>query len=77
MQKHKKILKRALLVIVLVFVAFFGFREIMSFVPDSDSVDTDSYDVQRRETQTLKTTDGATCGSSRRDEWSLWTKSFF
>ena len=64
MQKHKKILKRALLVIVLVFVAFFGFREIMSFVPDSDSVDTDSYDVQRRETQTLKTTDGATCGSS-------------
>lgn len=61
MEKHKKILKRALLVIVLVFVAFFGFREIMSFV--SDSVDTDSSDIQRREA-TQNTTDGATCGSS-------------
>ena len=61
MKKHKKILKRALLVIVLVFVAFFGFREIMSFV--SGSVDTDSSDIQRREA-TQNTTDGATCGSS-------------
>ena len=61
MEKHKKILKRALLVIVLVFVAFFGFREIMSFV--SGSVDTDSSDIQRREA-TQNTTDGATCGSS-------------
>ena len=46
MEKHKKILKRALLVIVLVFVAFFGFREIMSFV--SGSVDTDSSDIAFR-----------------------------
>ena len=49
------------MVIVLVFVAFFGFREIMSFV--SGFVDTDSSDIQRREA-TQNTTDGATCGSS-------------
>lgn len=62
MEKHKKMLKRALLVIVFVFVAFFGVRSIMSFATDTS--DTSSSGIERRETTTEKTTDGEQCGSA-------------
>ena len=57
MEKHKKIIKRAFLVIVLVFVAFFGFREMMSFVSDSSS----DVEVQRKDVKANKTTTGENC----------------
>ena len=62
MEKHKKMLKRALLVIVFVFVAFFGVRSVMSFATDTS--DTSSSGIERRETTTEKTTDGEQCGSA-------------
>ena len=62
MEKHKEMLKRALLVIVFVFVAFFGVRSIMSFATDTS--DTSSSGIERRETTTEKTTDGEQCGSA-------------
>lgn len=57
MEKHKKIIKRAFLVIVLVFVAFFGFREMMSFVSDTSS----DAEVERRDVKANKTTTGENC----------------
>ena len=62
MEKHKKMLKRALLVIVFVFVAFFGVRSVMSFATDTS--DTSSSGIERRETTAEKTTDGEQCGSA-------------
>ena len=62
MEKHNEMLKRALLVIVFVFVAFFGVRSIMSFATDTS--DTSSSGIERRETTTEKTTDGEQCGSA-------------